>query len=151
MPIGRPPGTLNHLKARHHAAARLFATGRFGVAEVAKMLGVSNATLVTLRRNVQFRNLVTMYQEKLFGGLAEQIEIAASAGLERLLGTIEDPETPDPLAADLTFNLLDRAGFGVVTKTQNAHAFYSTDAITRIKELASGPTIPAKLPAPEGF
>lgn len=145
----RPLAALKKIRAWHHEAARMMASGLSDV-EISRALDCSIGTLSTLRRSPAFHELLHAYTagpDRLAMEANARLKSTALLALERVEEVLSSPG-PDgvPLGwlRDVVFPLLDRAGFAPVAKSVSLSANVggiSQEMLRAIKEELRGNTI----------
>ena len=116
---------LERLTNRHHALARLLATGSCTQGEAGIIMGYADATISILKQDPSFQQLITFYQNEVaeeFRGFQAQLAGVAEDALAELHSRIEDPETRKELGAafllDVVTKIADRTGHGTSSTTK---------------------------------
>lgn len=139
---GVPLPATKRIKAWHHEAARLMASG-VRDNEICQVMSCSPSTLSALRRSPAFQNILLAYsigpEEEAFSAAAK-IRATALLALERAEEILSDTTKPmnSKFLTDVLFGLLDRAGFSPVTKSLNLSGGLTPDAIAQIREAVGG-------------
>lgn len=130
---------VERLRPRHHEIARLMASGLKDT-EIAGVLDVSLPHLHRLRRSPAFQHLLAYYmaqRDREALTIRDRIEQASSLALERVQERLEDEDNPVPLnhLKDITFGLLDRAGFNPTNKIASVSATLTANDLQQLKDI----------------
>ena len=134
---GAPLRGVAKMKARHHEIARVMAAGAKDT-EISHVLEVSLGTLHRLRRSPAFQQLLFSFmaaRDLEAVSMADRLQHGAALALERITEVLEDESKPVPLNAlkDITFGLLDRAGYNPTTKIQAQTLHLTAEDVQKIR------------------
>lgn len=141
--LGSTPSPLKKIRAKHHHAARLLATGMKAI-EVGAVVGLCSSRLSILQKDPAFAELVSFYEgqeDASFAAVRDQmvtLGVDAAAELhDRLL------DQPESLTAknlvDIMTTALDRGGHSPVHKTESTNLVIGKDDLEDIKrQVADG-------------
>jgi len=120
--LGAKPPALKRIRAIHHQAARLMASGLKAV-EVSAVLGFSQSRLSILKADPAFRELMDFYAEREDARFADVQESLKTLGLDAvqvLQQRLE--EDPDDVSTkglvEILTSALDRSGHGPISKRE---------------------------------
>lgn len=120
-------GTLKRISARHHAAARLLASGR-SVKETAMLSGYTPQNITDLLNDPLFMDLTETYRGVVtaeYRGIHAQLAGVAEDALDLIQERLEDPEArqkiPLTTAIEITKMGADRVGAGPTSTTTNVN------------------------------
>lgn len=140
-----------NLRARHHEIARLMAAG-VADRDISEGVGCSIGHLRTLRKSPAFANLLFGYmhsRDQVAFDFMARIKAAGGAALEELMDRIlnNPQDISNDVLRQIAFGLLDRAGYGPVTKNQSVTLGLTADDIKDLKNAnrAGTLTIDAKV------
>jgi hypothetical protein len=130
---------VERLKPRHHEIARALAGG-LKETELCEMLSMSLSHLHRLKRSPAFQHLLAYYmaeRDVSAMSMRERLEQASSLALDRVQERLEDEDNPLPVGQlkEITFGLLDRAGYNPTTKIVSASAQLSAQDLAKLKEI----------------
>ena len=130
---------VERLKPRHHEIARALASG-LKETELCEMLSMSLSHLHRLKRSPAFQHLLAYYmaaRDVEAMTMRDRLEHASSLALDRVQERLEDEDNPLPLGQlkEITFGLLDRAGYNPTTKILSANAQLSQADLQKLKEI----------------
>jgi predicted transcriptional regulator len=143
--VGSVTPRLKKIRAVHHAAARLIATGMKDQ-EVSLNVGLCPSRLSILKNDPAFRDLVEFYTQSevdRFSSVQDRMVMLGMVAAEELNDRIEEA-AEDVTTKDLTEIMklaLDRGGYAPVTKSEskNLHAHMSLSELEALKqEVKSG-------------
>ncbi len=137
--VGSTTPHLKRIRAVHHAAARLIATGMKD-AEVSMNVGLCVSRLSILKNDPAFQDLITHYEtaeKERFAVVQDRMAMLGMVAAEELNDRIID--SPEELTTkDLTEIMkvsLDRGGYAPVTKSEKKHVhILDSEQLTKIKE-----------------
>lgn len=148
MKVGSTPAALKNLRAVHHQAARLLATG-MKAEEVSLHTGLCSSRLSILKADPTFNGLVEHYVQtegERFASVRDRMVqlglTAADTLLERIIEFPEEISTKD--LTELLKSTLDRGGHAPVTRSESKHlhATIPADALEALKgEILNGGTV----------
>ncbi len=129
---------LTRVTQRHHALARMLASGAVDDITAARTLGMNPNTVYMLKKDPTFGELLTHYtkvQETAFVDVAEQMATASSTAIALIQEKLEgsDPVTLTELirVAELT---LDRTGHGPTKTVRNENPSDVIDALRQLRQ-----------------
>lgn len=130
---------VERLKPRHHEIARALASG-LKETELCEMLAVSLSHIHRLKRSPAFQHLLAYYmaaRDVEAMNMRDRLEHASSLALDRIQERLEDEDNPLPVGQlkEITFGLLDRAGYNATTKIVSATAQLSQADLMKLKEI----------------
>jgi len=136
--LGVKPIALTRIRAIHHQAAKLLATGMKAV-EVSAVVGLSQNRLSILQSDSAFKELLSFYTEREDTRFADAQERLVLLGLDAAAELheriVENPEeVSSKTLVEIMTASLDRSGHSPVHK--HAFTFLSKDDISKIKEAA---------------
>lgn len=137
--LGAEPYKLKRLRWSHHTLARYLADGKLTQVEISAQTGYSEKTITSYKRDPAFSELVAQYREKLQHREVDVVEKLETLAVDMLI-EIADRLEEDPEAISMaqllecSKLLLDRSGYGPITKQLNVNANISADVLMRIKE-----------------
>lgn len=142
-PLGVETPSLKRVRAVHHQAAKLLATGMKGV-EVSMVTGICQSRLSILQNDPTFKDLLAFYSEREDSRFADAQERLVLLGLDAAAELHEritdDPESiPSKVLVDIMTASMDRSGHSPVHK--HSFSFLSKDDIQKIKDVAPVATI----------
>jgi hypothetical protein len=132
MKVGSTTPNLKSLRAVHHQAARLIATG-MTQEEVSLHTGLCSSRLSILKQDPTFSGLVQFYTQaegERFASVRDRMVqlglTTAEALMERVIENPEEISTKD--LTDILRSTLDRGGHAPVTKSESKHLHFSLSA-----------------------
>lgn len=137
--IGAEPYKLKRLRYSHHTLARYLADGKLTQVEVSAQTGYSQQTITAYKRDPAFRELIEHYKKQVDQRSVDVIEKLETLAIDILI-EISDrlEENPQEVSMaqllECSKLLLDRSGYGPVTKQLNVNATISAETLMRIKE-----------------
>lgn len=140
--LGSAPGRLKRVRAVHHSAARLLATG-MKIRDVSAAVGMAPITITNLQNDPAFRELIEHYAQSenaRFAKVRERLRdlglVATEELMERLLESPEEMSERDLL--EILKATMDRSGNGPTSTQQSVSFRLGADDIASIKEAADG-------------
>lgn len=137
-PLGRRKYQLQTMWDRHREINRRLAVGQTPT-QVAKEMGVTPA-MVTYTKNshlaMQERTVLQRELDMKAVDVGKRIRDEAALCVERLSQIRDDPTCPAATRAKVCMDLLDRAGFGAIHRTQNENitAHLTGEEIEELKQ-----------------
>lgn len=140
-PLKSTTPLLKRVRASHHAAARLIATGMKDV-EVGAVVGYSQTRLSILKNDPAFMDLIEFYTERedaRFGVVRDRLELLGFDVVEVLHERVlDDPEEMTTKSlVDVMTAVLDRSGHSPIQRTK-AETGLSDEELLKIKEAVKG-------------
>lgn len=118
---------INTLTPRHQRIARLLFTGHTQT-EVARLIGCNKSTVCRLQRDPLVHKELSRLQEAAESkvienapGMIDKLQKGALRGMDVLLDILDDPSTSVEmmkLKANVTFEILNRTGYGPIKQIQ---------------------------------
>lgn len=137
--IGAEPYKLKRLRYSHHTLARYLADGKLTQVEVAAQTGYSPKTITSYLHDPAFKELVEHYAKQATNRAVDVIEKLETLAIDILI-EISDRLESEPESVSMaqllecSKLLLDRSGYGPVTKQLNVNTTISAETLMRIKE-----------------
>lgn len=138
MPLGVRPPSLQRIRAVHHQAARLLATGMKAV-EVSAVVGMSQSRISILLSDPAFKELVAFYSERedaRFNDVQDRMVLlgldAAAELHERIVDDPEAVSTKDLIK--VLSSALDRGGHAPKTRNEHVHLHLTPQDLERIRQ-----------------
>jgi predicted transcriptional regulator len=138
--LGSTAPRLKRIRAVHHAAARLMATGMKD-SEISLNVGLCSSRLSILKNDPAFSDLVEFYTQgevERFSSVQDRMVMLGMVAAEEIQARIEE-DAEDVATRDLTEIMklsLDRGGYAPVQKSEskNLHAHLNSEDLLKLKQ-----------------